>query len=138
LCRASSIGDNSRDGLIPGGIRVNQGDGRKRAPPEAEKETNLLRNALESAEESVDVHVRLRAVNRFLRLEIRDNGRGISPEDQERIFDPFFTTRQIQGGTRLGLSVARSAIESHHGCLRIHSSPEAGTRVTIEIPRCRG
>ncbi len=46
-------------------------------------------------------------------LEVQDNGPGISPGNAARVFDPFFTTRRDQGGTGMGLTIARNLLRAH-------------------------
>ena len=65
-------------------------------------------------------------------IEVRDRGAGIATEDLGRVFDPFFTTRRT--GTGLGLAISRNIIEGMGGTIAIHSRPEAGTDVRIELP----
>lgn len=67
-----------------------------------------------------------------VRIEIRDNGPGISEEDAERLFEPFFTKRAR--GTGLGLAITRRIIEAHNGTIKIAAHPEGGTAVTIDLP----
>ena len=50
---------------------------------------------------------------KLCRLEISDNGSGMSDEQAQRIFEPLFTTKAK--GTGLGLSICRQIIEEHHG-----------------------
>ena len=52
----------------------------------------------------------------------------------ERIRKPYYTTRE--GGTGLGVAVARGLIDQHGGQLRYESSPGKGTTVTIDLPAC--
>jgi signal transduction histidine kinase len=66
------------------------------------------------------------------RIDIRDRGIGISPEDLPRIFDPFFTTRRT--GTGLGLALTRNIIEGLGGSITVASTPGRGTDVRIELP----
>jgi two-component system sensor histidine kinase HydH len=63
---------------------------------------------------------------------IRDEGRGIPPDQLTRVFEPFFTTRPR--GTGVGLSVARKVVERHGGRVDIESRPDVGTAVTIVLP----
>jgi signal transduction histidine kinase len=63
---------------------------------------------------------------------VRDRGAGIAAEDLSRVFDPFFTTRRT--GTGLGLAISRNIIEGMGGTITIHSRPDAGTEVRIELP----
>ncbi|MFP4446389.1 MAG: two-component system sensor histidine kinase NtrB [Desulfosudaceae bacterium] len=64
-----------------------------------------------------------------VRLEIIDDGCGISADDKDLIFDPFFTTKSH--GTGLGLSVVQRLIESYDGRLDLDSQPGSGTRFVL-------
>jgi signal transduction histidine kinase len=71
-----------------------------------------------------------------VRLEIADDGPGIPPADHERIFEPFHTGRRDQGGSGLGLSIARSLLTASGGT--IVSRPSAhGARFEISLPTAR-
>jgi signal transduction histidine kinase len=69
-----------------------------------------------------------------LRLEVSDNGTGISTEDITRVYDPFFTTKEVGKGTGLGLSIVQSIIEEHHGTIAVESEPGIGTKFIITLP----
>jgi signal transduction histidine kinase len=62
-------------------------------------------------------------------IEIKDEGVGISQEDQDRIFDPFFSTRP--GGTGLGLSVSYQLVENNDGTISVHNNPGPGVTFCI-------
>ena len=68
-----------------------------------------------------------------LRLNLADNGPGISEADRERLFEPFFTTKRADGGTGLGLSIARSLLEASNGTIDLGSS-EAGAIFVLKLP----
>lgn len=71
-----------------------------------------------------------------LEIEVRDNGCGISAEDQPRLFEPFFRcddSRRIEG-TGLGLPIVDLWVKRMGGQLRLDSRPNAGTRVRVGIP----
>jgi CheY-like chemotaxis protein len=68
---------------------------------------------------------------RHLRVEVRDTGPGIPPEQMKRIFDPFFTTQQT--GTGLGLSAVYGSIRQHKGAVTVYSEPGAGTVFRIML-----
>jgi signal transduction histidine kinase len=67
-----------------------------------------------------------------LRVTVKDNGAGISPEDQARLFEPFFTTKP--NGTGLGLPITRRIILQHHGHISVQSQPGQGTAFQILLP----
>jgi ligand-binding sensor domain-containing protein/signal transduction histidine kinase len=70
-----------------------------------------------------------------VRIEFRDDGRGIPAEHLSRIFDPFFTTRMGQGGTGLGLNIAYNIVTTLlGGTIRVDSGHGTGTVFTIELP----
>jgi signal transduction histidine kinase len=66
-------------------------------------------------------------------LRVRDNGPGMPAEQLERAFDPFFTAKQ--GGTGLGLALARKVVDAHGGSLEASSAPGAGTEFVVTLPR---
>ncbi len=66
-------------------------------------------------------------------IEIADQGRGMTPEEQERMFDPFYTTRS--DGTGLGLAVSHQIVEQHQGRFEVTSQPGRGTRIRIILPQ---
>ncbi len=95
---------------------------------------NLLVNAVQAIEEKGDIWMTTRAADDHVEIEIRDSGKGIPPEIQNRIFDPFFTTKPVGKGTGLGLSVSYSIIKKHNGEILVESSPDKGTIFTIILP----
>lgn len=71
----------------------------------------------------------------YLRLSVRDNGNGMSPEVLERVFDPYFTTKEKGKGTGLGLAVVHGIVKSHRGGITIDTTPGKGTAFNIYFPR---
>ena len=69
---------------------------------------------------------------------IRDNGMGISPEDQKRIFDRFYRVDKARsrsmGGTGLGLSIAREFMELHGGRIWVRSALGKGSEFWLAFP----
>ena len=65
---------------------------------------------------------------------VHDNGPGIAPSIQSRVFEPFFSTRPA--GTGSGLAVVKTVAEAHGGALALDSTPERGTRIEMDLPRC--
>ena len=83
--------------------------------------------------------IAIRAADGVLRIDIADNGPGVTPEHQSRIFEPFFTTKPSGSGTGLGLSVSYFIItKGHGGRMRMTCPPEGGTVFTIELPATQG
>ncbi|MFO7708100.1 MAG: ATP-binding protein [Desulfobacterales bacterium] len=70
----------------------------------------------------------------WVRLQIADNGRGVSPEIADRIFLPFVTDKQARGGTGLGLSVSYGIVKAHGGEISFQTRPGKGTTFTILLP----
>jgi PAS domain S-box-containing protein len=93
---------------------------------------NLLENALDAGAHRVELRTGLDA--EAVVLEVRDDGRGIPPDDLSRVVDPFFTTRRGRGGTGLGLSLAYGIVRGHGGTLELASAVGRGTTVTVRLP----
>jgi PAS domain S-box-containing protein len=97
---------------------------------------HVVQNSAESMEQPGTVHVVIKcqplaAGVRWL-VEIRDDGRGITPSLRDRVFEPFFTTTESQLG--LGLTMVRRVMELHGGEVRIESVPGRGSVVTLDLP----
>lgn len=79
--------------------------------------TQLLRNATESG--ATVVTLRAQSHGSGLRLEIVDDGPGISAGNASRIFDPFFTTRRNAHGTGMGLTIVRNLLQAHGATIEL-------------------
>ena len=85
--------------------------------------TNLLENALDACATGGQVEVRATADGGWVRVEVEDNGHGITPEVQARMFEPFYTTKAVGQGSGLGLDVVKTIIRRHQGRVEMHSQP---------------
>ena len=70
--------------------------------------------------------------DRRIRLEVRDNGCGMSPEMAEHVFTPFVTTKK--GGSGLGLALAARITKLHEGTIEVESEPDHGSTFRIDLP----
>lgn len=68
----------------------------------------------------------------LLRIDIRDQGPGISPEHAKHLFEPFFTTKPE--GLGIGLNICRSVVEAHRGQLSHAPNPQGGTVFSLSLP----
>jgi two-component system, NtrC family, sensor kinase len=68
------------------------------------------------------------------RIEVEDDGPGISPTVRDRLFEPFVTTKQVGEGTGLGLAVCRGLVESAGGEIGVDPSYESGARFYVLLP----
>ena len=71
----------------------------------------------------------------FIRIEVADDGIGMAPDVARKAFEPFFTTKGVGKGSGLGLSQIYGFALQSGGFASIDSAPEAGTRVSLFIPR---
>jgi two-component system NtrC family sensor kinase len=69
-----------------------------------------------------------------VRIEVRDNGRGIPREHLADIFEPFFTTKEGESGVGLGLPVVYGIATRHRGSVVVDSAPGEGTVFTVRLP----
>ncbi|HEX8826214.1 MAG TPA: ATP-binding protein [Archangium sp.] len=108
--------------------------------------TNLVVNGLQAMKRPGTLRVRLgraRALPptefggpeaEWVRMDVMDEGEGISPELLPRVFEPFFTTKDVGEGTGLGLSVSYGLIRDHGGWISASSEPGRGSCFSIFLP----
>jgi signal transduction histidine kinase len=101
--------------------------------------TNLISNALKFTPPGGRVTVATTADAEQVRISVSDTGIGIPAEELGQVFDRFFrSSRSVQKGrpgTGLGLTIAKSIVEHHHGTIRADLNPAGGTIFTITLPR---
>ena len=98
---------------------------------------NILQNAVVYTPSGGNVRISLLANNKYIQIEVKDTGVGISPKDQKRIFDRFYrvdSSRSQTKGYGLGLAISKSIIELHHGKIVVHSILGKGSIFTITFP----
>ena len=99
---------------------------------------NLLGNAVKFTPSGGSVVARAQVVLGRVRIEVEDDGPGISEDDQRRIFERFARGANARGaespGAGLGLAIVRTIVEAHGGTVSIRSVEGAGTTVQVELP----
>ncbi len=74
------------------------------------------------------------AWDQYVRIDIRDNGCGMSPDVLKQIFNPFFTTKKGGKGTGLGLALTEQIVTSHRGVINAESAPGVGSVFHLYFP----
>ncbi|OPH59698.1 hypothetical protein BC351_19650 [Paenibacillus ferrarius] len=103
---------------------------------------NLFTNAVRYNEQHPMIRITAGADERFVHLEVHDNGIGISAEHVDKLFDRFYrvdvsSSRQT-GGTGLGLAICKGIMQAHGGEIDVVSKPGEGSTFSLAIPRFRG
>ena len=130
---ASTIGRVKIDVAQIQQILVNLLVNARDAMPEGGKIFIETTNA-ELEEAFVSQHVGLRPGS-YVRLSIRDNGVGISPEARSHLFEPFYTTKEPGKGTGLGLSTVYGIVKQAGGYIQVESMESKGTTFHLYFPR---
>jgi signal transduction histidine kinase len=92
---------------------------------------NLVTNAAQATGENGEIILTTTQQEDSVKIEVQDNGKGISAENIGKIFDPFFTTKEIGQGTGLGLSIVQRIITEHGGTITVDSKEGVGTCFTV-------
>jgi signal transduction histidine kinase len=97
---------------------------------------NIVANALDAMEEAPErrLTVTIRAEGGRVSFAFRDTGRGFDAEALRRVFEPYFTTRGGQGGTGLGMAIARRIAAEHGGSLQAEGASGRGATITLTLP----
>lgn len=105
---------------------------------------NLITNAFHAIAERVQlgedhyvpfVEVRTKDMGEGIRVQVIDNGSGMTDEIKDKIFQPFYTTKPAGQGTGLGLSISHDIIKAHRGQIEVNSQVGQGTTFTFIIPK---
>ena len=95
----------------------------------------LLSNALKYSDEKGHIRISLAARGKQREIRVFNTGKAIAPEDQERIFDRFWRADPAHshdtGSHGLGLAIARSVVEVHHGKISVESREDEGTTFIV-------
>ncbi len=89
-------------------------------------------NAIQASPRGSTVTLKVASDCEGARITVHDDGVGMTPEVLDRIRKPYFTTKE--GGTGLGVAVARGIVEQHGGHMDIRSASGKGTTVSIVLP----
>jgi two-component system phosphate regulon sensor histidine kinase PhoR len=104
---------------------------------------NVIKNILENAKkyndkEKLHIKITTQSIDNFYIIKIRDNGKGISKENQKHIFEKFYRVREGDlhevKGFGLGLSYVQQVIKRHDGIISVESVLHEGSTFTIKIP----
>lgn len=109
---------------------------------------NMIQNAIESMPSGGIIKIKARdeqislenglplKEGKYLKISIKDQGRGIPERDLQKIFDPYFSTKDTyyQRGMGLGLAVCYSIVKKHDGLITVESRSGVGTTFHIYLP----
>jgi two-component system OmpR family sensor kinase len=99
---------------------------------------NLIDNAIKYTPEGGQVNLSLSKLDGWAQFEVKDTGLGIPAEDLPHIFDRFYRVdkarTRAQGGSGLGLSIAKWVAQAHGGDIHVESEMGKGTTFTVSLP----
>lgn len=98
---------------------------------------NLISNAIKYSPVGKPIHLLLSGEAGGARIEVVDEGRGMSSEEQSRAFDPFYRaddSNTAPRGTGLGLCIVKNIVQAHGGRVWIDSAPGRGSRIGFFLP----
>jgi two-component system nitrogen regulation sensor histidine kinase NtrY len=100
---------------------------------------NLLDNAVAAVDREngrIEITTSFTREGRKAKVEVADNGCGVSPGYKVKMFEPYFSTKRT--GTGLGLAIVNSIIADHHGSVSVADNRPRGTVVAFELPDPNG
>ena len=95
---------------------------------------NLVGNAVAAIKTQgrISVDVTHDPILKMVRIEVADDGAGISDEDKTRLFEPYFSTKK--SGMGLGLTIVNTIISDHNGMVRVQDNKPCGAKFVVELP----
>lgn len=95
---------------------------------------NLIKNAVEHSPAGSAVAIGWEITPAFVRMHVKDQGRGIEPRHLPHIFQKFYRSSSEGSGVGLGLPLAKSIVEKHGGLLSAAANPAGGTIFYLSLP----
>jgi signal transduction histidine kinase len=99
---------------------------------------NLADNGIKYTPAGGRVTVSLRSEGPLASLRVADSGIGLSPDERKNVFERFYRSAEArsrgEGGSGLGLCIARSIVEAHGGKIQLESAPGQGSTFTVLLP----
>jgi two-component system, NtrC family, C4-dicarboxylate transport sensor histidine kinase DctB len=99
---------------------------------------NLVRNALDAVADVKAPQVRISVTEQDnnIRISVRDNGPGFTPDVLKSLFDPFVTTKPSGTGLGLGLTISWEIVRDFGGSIAARNHPDGGAEMTVELKAC--
>ncbi len=97
-------------------------------------ELDVVHRLPPAVEENLGEESAARAATNFFRIQVADQGSGISAEDLPQVFEPFFTTKAQGQGTGLGLSISYGIVHEHGGWIDVQSTLGQGSTFAVYLP----
>jgi signal transduction histidine kinase len=102
---------------------------------------NFVSNAIKYNNDGGSVVITVTDDDENAHITVRDTGRGMRPDEQDRLFERFYRADSVRQtsihGTGLGLNIAKEIIEEHGGRIGVESQPGVGTTFTVTLPKER-
>jgi signal transduction histidine kinase len=99
---------------------------------------NLIGNAVKYAPHGTTITVGYESIGMKLKVSVRDQGKGIAADDQQRIFERYYRVKEIgSGGVAgfgIGLYLCKEIVELHHGTIEVSSVENQGSIFSFQIP----
>nr|WP_239541024.1 PAS domain-containing sensor histidine kinase [Pullulanibacillus pueri] len=95
---------------------------------------NIVQNGIDAMAPGGHMHISTKFMEelQYVRLQITDSGSGIPEKYIDKLFDPFYTSKT--NGTGLGLAVCKSICDGHNATIKVDSTFNVGTTITIDFP----
>lgn len=103
---------------------------------DSEALTKIMSNLMTNATKYTKSKVRLSCIpdGDNFRIEVEDDGVGISDDEQKKIFRAFYQARDNKPGTGIGLSIVKNLVGAHHGTVTVKSKVGVGSLFTVTLP----
>ena len=95
---------------------------------------DIAMNSIKAEASLVEINIEESIKNNWLKITIKDNGRGMSEEVVNKVANPFYTTRNTRK-VGLGIPMLKESCERCNGYLRIFSQPDVGTTISCCFER---
>lgn len=95
--------------------------------------TNIIKNAVEHSKDNSNIYINVKNTNVFIKIQIKDEGEGISKKDIKHIFERFYKSKNSsENSIGIGLSLAKTIIEKANGYIKVESEEGKGTMFEIK------